>query len=261
MFVPALATLTLLLLLSTAHAADLTVREVSLTLAKSDRQHPADFSGRSLRDLDLSSLDFRGANLAHADLYGTDLSNADLSEANLAGATLDHATITATDFRKADLSGASLYMVAAYSTLDQSPPAEAPTFAGAKLAGAHIIARLSGVAFTGADLSNAVLGTGRDAKLIAATHSDLSGADLTGAELQGANLVGVRLRFVRLTGADLAGTRLDGADLSRADLTNANLAGAELAGSDLDGTIVRGTRGLDSAHGLDHARDRDKLVQ
>jgi len=51
--------------------------------------HPADLSGKSLEDLDLTNLDFKRTNLSRANLFGAKLVAADFSGANLSGAKLD----------------------------------------------------------------------------------------------------------------------------------------------------------------------------
>ena len=161
-----------LLLAAGEHDAHVSLKEVSQALADATPAQPADFAGRDLSYLDLSGLDLARANLAGADLHGADLTDANLSRADLAGADLDHTVVIRTDFSAADLSNASLRGLAAYSTLEVSA-AEAPNFAGAKLSGAHILARLGRANLHGADLSGlvsvgvaaAVYWTGRRVKL------------------------------------------------------------------------------------------------
>src|SRR5260370_1047231 len=96
-----------------ARAADLTVQQISVVLAKASASSPADFSHRDLSYLDLSDLDFKHADLSGANLYGVDLAfadltGADLSHANLAHADLAHADLTGADLTGADLSDADL---------------------------------------------------------------------------------------------------------------------------------------------------------
>jgi len=241
-----------------AEAAGMTVKQVSELLVTASPGHPADLSRADLGFLDLSDLDFKRANLAGANLYGADLSRADLSGADLSGADLDHAVITATNFSNANLSNARLYDIAAYSTLEPSR-AEAPSFAGADLSGAQVLARLTDVDLHGANLTRARLGFARD-QFKTPLRNDLSGCDLSGARLTDADLHDVRLSFAKLVDADLSGANLTGSDLAQADLTGANLAGATLTGADLDEAVLRRVRGLDQARGLDLARNRDKAI-
>ena len=58
-------------------------RDVTAAFFQAKSGSIIDFSGRNLRDLDLSGLDFHAARLAGADLFG-----ADLTSANLAGVAI-----------------------------------------------------------------------------------------------------------------------------------------------------------------------------
>src|SRR5579883_1831076 len=236
-----------------ADAADFTVEQVSEMLASATPERPADLSRADLGFLDLSDLDFKRAKLAGANLYGVDLSRSDLSGADLSGADLDHAVITATNF-----SNANLYDIAAYSRLEPSS-AEAPSFAGADLSGAELLARLTDVDLHGANLSGLRIGFSAGLPRTP-LRNDLSGCNLAGAKLAGADLHEVRLSFSKLEDADLSGANLVGADLTQVDLTGANLAGANLANADLDGAVLRRVRGLEQARGLDLARNRERAV-
>jgi uncharacterized protein YjbI with pentapeptide repeats len=120
----------------------LTAERVRGILASAAPDMPADLSGKSLENLDLSKVDFKRANLSGANLFGAKLDGANLTGANLSGAKLDLAWIMRANFTNADLSNASLLGLVVSSGLENNL-AEAPTFKGAKFAGAHIIARLS----------------------------------------------------------------------------------------------------------------------
>jgi uncharacterized protein YjbI with pentapeptide repeats len=128
--------------ISPAQSADFSAAQVRAIIAVATADKPADLSGKSLENLDLSNLDFRRANLSGANLFGTKLDSADLSGANLSGAKLDLSWIMRANFTSADLSNASLLGLVVSSGLDISL-AEAPIFKGAKFSGARIIARLS----------------------------------------------------------------------------------------------------------------------
>ncbi|MGH8717676.1 MAG: pentapeptide repeat-containing protein, partial [Burkholderiales bacterium] len=56
----------LCLLALPALAADLNPEQVRAALEKATAQQPADFTGKDLSNLDLSQLDFKGANLSKA---------------------------------------------------------------------------------------------------------------------------------------------------------------------------------------------------
>ena len=69
--------------ISPAQSADFSAAQVRAIIAVATADKPADFSGKSLENLDLSNLDFRRANLSGANLFGAKLDSADLSGANL----------------------------------------------------------------------------------------------------------------------------------------------------------------------------------
>ncbi len=82
-------------------AAEMTAAEVKEILANATVDAPADLSGRLLSGLDLSGVDFKGANLNGAVLKGANLAGADLSNTNLdlaimRGANLAGARLSAT---------------------------------------------------------------------------------------------------------------------------------------------------------------------
>src|SRR6266567_2190311 len=135
-----------------AHAADLDADQVRAALAATTPEHPADLSGKSLRNLDLSHFDFSGANLAHADLFGAKLEGANFAGANLSGANLNLAWIIRANFAHADLSHASLVGPVVSMGMEAKPD-EAPLFGEANFSGARIIARLGGDDLHGADFA------------------------------------------------------------------------------------------------------------
>jgi uncharacterized protein YjbI with pentapeptide repeats len=112
----------------------------------------------SLRDTDLSSVNWSGANLSRANLNLADLGEADLSFADLSFADLRETVLYGADLHCADLSKADLN--------------------GANLLYANLSgAVLNGAILNGADLRGSIL-----------YNDDLSGADLSGADLNGAIL-------------------------------------------------------------------------
>src|SRR6516165_9315771 len=88
--------------IGTAQSADLNAEQVGEILAAATPDKPADFSGKSLENLDLSKVDFKRANLSGANLFGAKLDGADLSGTNLVGAKLDLAWIMRANFADAD---------------------------------------------------------------------------------------------------------------------------------------------------------------
>jgi len=251
--------LTQTLAASIAHAADLSLAQITQALVKATPDRPANFAQRDLVDFDLSGLDFKQANLQGANLYGADLTDADLSGTDLSGATLDHTAIIRTKFVGANLSKASLVLPAAFSTLVASP-AEAPSFVGADLSGARILGHFGRGDWHGAILVNAHLEPSAS-RVTTTAWTDLTACNLAGANLSGADLTNAHLAFANLRAAKLTGARLVGADLSRADLEGAELAGADLSGADLDGTVLRHTSGLEAVKGLDTAHNLGRAIR
>src|SRR5215472_6729264 len=232
--------LLLMLAASPCRAADLSAEQVRERLAAATREKPADFSGKSLDNLDLSNLDFKRANLSGADL---------------SRAKLDLAWIMRANFTAADLSNASLFGLVVSSGLDVSPD-EAPIFKAANFSGSRIIARLSRFDLSGANFTEAKMGADMRNQSMGLMRTDLSGANLAGANFTKADLSRAAMRFANLVGADLSGANLSGADLSGANLTGADLTGADATDADLGGAILTNVRGLETVKGLSPTRTR-----
>jgi len=234
--------------MSPALGAELTAQRVHQILAAASPEQPADFSGRSLENLDLSNFDFKGANLSRANLFGAKLVGADFTRANLSGAKLDLAWIMRANFTDANLSNASLLGLVVASDLEYSA-AEAPSFKGANFSGAHVLARLGRFDLRDANFTGARMGADMTNQSMGLMRSDLSGADLAGANFAKADLSRALLRFAKLAGANMAGANLSGADLSGADLTGADLTGANATEADFGDAILTNTRGLATMKG------------
>jgi uncharacterized protein YjbI with pentapeptide repeats len=241
------------LAVSPCQAADLTADQVREMLASATPANPADFSGKSLENLDLGNLDFTRANLSGANLFGAKLVGTNLSGANLSGAKLDLAWIMRANFTNADLSKASLLGLVVSSGLDISP-AEAPVFKGANFSGARVIARLSQFDLSGANFARAKMGADMKNQSMGLMRTDLSGANLSAANFSGADLSRALMRFANLSGANLTDADLSGADLSGADLTGANLTGANGSEADFDGAVLKNVEGLETVRGLSPAK-------
>jgi uncharacterized protein YjbI with pentapeptide repeats len=164
----------------------------SLWIESANKQgSPANLSGASLQEAELSDAELDGANLQNANLsdaklYGAHLRGANLREANLSGAILQEADLSnaptasngeghPTRLEHANLSGAKLFMAnLTYAQLDE-----------ANLSGAHLDeANLSGASLYEADLTGAIL---VDANL---TYAQLYNAKLDNAIFLGAILNG-----------------------------------------------------------------------
>jgi hypothetical protein len=139
--------------------------------------------GRKEHDLDLSSVDLRGAR------FGKGPGEGHFEKANFTGAQLDRA-----ELRQAHLSGANLTR--------------------ANLTGAHLeLANLT-------EATVEVNVEGHHAFSVE-VGANLTGADLTGAHLKFADLTGANLNGANLTEADLTEANLTRAYLEHADLTDA----------------------------------------
>lgn len=237
-------------LAGSAQAAELDADRVRAALAAATPGHPADFSGKSLRNLDLSRFDFAGAGLARADLFGAKLEGADFTGADLSGADLNLAWIIRANFTRADLSHASLVGPVVSMGMEAKPD-EAPRFPGANFSAARVIARLAGDDLRAADFAGARMGADMHNQSMGLMRTDLSGADLSGADFTGADLGHALLRFARMPGAILVRASLIAADFTGADLGGADLTGADATGADFSQVILTGAKGLDTVKGLD----------
>jgi uncharacterized protein YjbI with pentapeptide repeats len=228
--------------------ANVTLDQVKIALAGAKPGHPADLAGKSLRNLDLSGLDFTGADLAHANLFGAKLADANLTGADLSGANLNLSWLIHANFTDANLTGASLVAPVVAQNLD-AQKGEIPIFKGANLTGARVQARFTGGDLRGAKFTGGDVSAHLNNQSMGLMHTEMGSADLAGADFSHANLGHADLSF-----ADLHGARFTGADLTRADLTGADASGADFAGANLDGTEMADTK-LFGATGLAGARN------
>src|SRR5436190_1441548 len=189
---------------------NLTREQVIAALGKASASAPADFYSKNLSGLDLSGIDFKGANLTAAVLNRSNLTGANLSRCNLTVSFAEGANLT-----NADLRGAMMF----------SMQLQGANLKGANLSGARLIgdlrkANLEGSVLTkmdgAADMKNQSMGLMR---------ANIVSANLRGADLSGSDFSRADFSFSDLSGANLAGTRLSGAEFSGTDLRGANLAG------------------------------------
>jgi uncharacterized protein YjbI with pentapeptide repeats len=136
-----------------------------------------------LREVVMTTYDWRGIDMTAAWLTGADLSICDLSGATLAGASLSNSYLSGTDLRGADLNSA--YLKDAF--LNGADLTDASLF-HADLTNAN----LSRADLTGADLIGEDYRTSEDRFL---------GADLTNADLSNANLTGAKVTSEQLAKA------------------------------------------------------------
>jgi uncharacterized protein YjbI with pentapeptide repeats len=217
-------------------------------------------AGRLLRartsPISTSATSTSGRRPLGANLFGTRLVSSNLAGAKLRRANLNGAWVMGANFAGADLSDSSMLSL----VIIGGPVKDKPNFAGANLSGVRMIAELAQADLRGADLSRARLGVDIRNQGMGQMRTDLSGANLSGANLREADLNRALVMFADLKGADLRGANLFRAKLSGADMAGADVAGADFTEADLEGTVLKGTKGLDTAKGMDKATNRDRAV-
>ncbi|WP_315791576.1 pentapeptide repeat-containing protein [Fischerella sp. JS2] len=216
----------------------------------------------ALDKVDLSGINFKGANLSFASLRGSsfrgvgedrrwdtfddwiaDLSGAQFKQADLRDTNLSRVLMVRTDFSRANLKGSNLTNARLVNA----------NLSSAQLMGADVRgAVLENASLTGADLSEAIF---NDADLYAArlgrviaigtqlpfanlSKTDWQAADLSGANLQRADLSNANLSATSLTNANLRSANLTGVNFRNADLSLADLRGANLTEADFQGAIL-----------------------
>jgi uncharacterized protein YjbI with pentapeptide repeats len=200
-------------------------------LAGSGRQElldGADLEGkRFTADLDLDDVSLRDANLSNVDFGGTSLSGVDLREATLRDSDLQGVTLRGANLRDSTLRNANLREV---------------DLRGADLRDADLRdADLQNADLRDADLSDAVL---EDVDLGGATLAGATcvDADFTDIDLAYADLTGVTLRDTDCTGGVFRGADLSGADLEGAVMDRTNLFDTDLRDTRLYGTLLESAR-------------------
>jgi len=210
------------------------------------------FRGANLKDAKFKRAVLQGANLsdsiAHraefdlADLSNSNLSGADLDGCDFSGANLTNAVLTGADIKDASLKGAILSSVDLQSAKLHRSDLTDTTLTDAKLKGAVFERAYLGKAvfeYSGkleANFSDAIM---RGANL---QGQDLSNSVLQRADLSQANLSRARLGGANLQRAYLEHADLSGADLSEANLTDAYLYGADMSDSNMEGAVLTGAR-------------------
>ncbi|RUP08729.1 pentapeptide repeat-containing protein [Hyphomicrobium sp.] len=241
--------------------AEMNARTITTLLFQAKPGATPDFSNKYLVYLDLSELNFKGANLAHSDFYGTDFTGANLKGADLSHTRLDRSVLMRADLSGANLTGATILRPTIYADLSNNT-LDAPRFTGANLTEAHVSAELSGSDFRGADLSRTNFfpfeGRPGEGTLATAYRNVLKYCDFSGARMTDANMERTVLWFAKFSGANLRGVNFRDADLSRADFAGADIAGADFTRADLDGANFVGAIGIAEAKGLEQAINLDR---
>jgi len=244
-----------------APKAEMNARTITTLLFQTKPGVRPDFSNKYLVYLDLSELNFKGANLSHSDFYGTDFTGANLKGADLSHTRLDRSVLMRADLSGANLSGATILRPTIYADLSNNT-LDAPHFSGANLTDVHVQAELSGSDFRGADLSRAnfypLEGRPGEGTLATAYRNILKYCDFSGAHMTDANMERAVLWFAKFTGANLRDVNFRDADLSRADFAGADISGADFTRADLDGANFVGAIGIAEAKGLGQAINLDR---
>jgi uncharacterized protein YjbI with pentapeptide repeats len=175
----------------------------------------ADLTDANLSDCSISCGYFNGAILSRANLSRADVFSADFRFANLKHAALRDIHVTGSDLRIADLPGIAFIKLHLGVT----------TLFGADLTNADI----PGVSFVGSNLNDALL----------------NGANVSNADFAGAQMIQAQLRDANISGARFDRTNLLGADFRGANLSKASLIGTNLSRSNLDGCRVYGVSAWD----------------
>ena len=247
-----------------AKQAEMNARTITSLLFQAKPGARPDFSGKYLVYLDLSELNFKGANLANSDFYGADFTGANLKGVDLSHTRLDRSVLMRADLSGANLTGATILRPTIYADLSNNT-LDAPRFAGANLTDVHVQAELSGSDFRGADLSRAnffpLEGRPGEGTLATAYRNILKYCDFSGARLRNTNMERAVLWFAKFTGADLKGANFKDADLSRADFAGADISGADFTHADLDGANFVGAIGIAEVKGLDQAINLDRALR
>lgn len=201
-----------------------------------------DLQGAYMRWIDFQGANLKLANLPWADLQKANLSDASLQRAMLKEANLRKANLQWADLQEAQLQGANLFQSRLVCA----------NFRGASLRLANLeAADLDKAELSGADLrvANLIQAQLRNADLQQGKlqGANLSKANLTGANLAGVNLQGANLRGANLFGANLQNANLQQANLAEADLTEAKLFEANLQGANLQKTTLPALENMQGA--------------
>lgn len=243
---------------------EINAHAITTLLHKAKAGERPNLSGKFLVYLDLSELNFKGANLARSDFYGTDFTDANLSGVDLSHTRLDRAVLIRTNLSGANLTGATIYRPTIYSDLS-TKTSDAPHFSGANLTNVHVQAELSGADFRGADLTNAdffPLERRPGEGTMSTTYTNiLKYCDFAGARLHGARMQRTVMWFAKFTGADLTGADFTDADLSSADFAGADISGAVFTRANLEGARFVGAKGFEEAIGLDQSINLDRAFR
>ncbi len=236
----------------------LSTREVTAAFFSASSGTRVTYTRRTLRDLDLSGIDFHQAVLTGSDLFGADLTGANLKGVDLSDGNLNRTIVIRADFSGANLRNATFMRPSVFSSLDYDS-AESPKFAGADMRLIRMTSHMVGADFRGANLTGAHMGPHEPrADLSSMPASILKSCDFSGATLVDVDLSRAVLTFSRFVGADMRGASLVLADMTRVDLSGADLTGADLTDANLDEANMAGVKGFDTVRGRETIRNLDR---
>lgn len=220
--------------------SELTRQELLDILSGAESDNPVDLSSKRLSGLDLSNVDFKGANLRWARLNNTNLTGA-----NLRNAILDSAWMIDANLESADLRGASL----------ASTQMRRANLRNANLSGARIVANLQRADLRDANLNGANMGADMKNQSMGLMRTVVRMAQLDGADLRNVNALRMDAEFASMRDALLDNANFRGTKLTGADLTGASVAGLDLSGSDVSGAYLVSLCGEEKIIGLDEAKN------
>lgn len=225
--------------------AEMSREQLEALLADASRDRPVDLTKRRFSGLDLSGIDFKGADLRWSRFNYADLEGADLSDTRL----------DLTWFYKADLDGADLSRSHLFSAQLQHASLENADIRDARVVANFQNANLAGASFRDSDLAADMKNQSMGLMTTVFTSANLSGADLSRVKASRVNAEFADFSAASLTGADFSDAKLGGARFSGADVGGLRLTGADLDSADLTGLVnADGIVGLNDAVNRTRAR-------
>lgn len=206
-----------------------------------DSELVADFSGKYMREQDLSHCNFTNGNFKGADLRGANLSNSVFVGADLEGADLTRCNLTDADFTGANLKNAKLVRSFLIGTNFTDANLSHVDFLSAKFFAYKVDSnrvRYAKVAkLDGADLSFSSFRDTLFGEEITMSNAQLEGADFTEVDLRWVNFEKANLKGVRFNKTNLTDANLEWADATKADFTGAKTEFMQCVATNLTSAI------------------------
>lgn len=201
----------------------------------------ADFSGRYLREQDLSESDFTGISFKGADLRGANLANSIFKDADFEGADLTRCNLRNSDFTGANLEKAILKRSNLCGANFTDANMASVDFLSAKLFDYKVngngIRYVTKANFTGTILRYASFLDTLFADVISMAEANLEGADFTGADLRWVDFERANLKHARFNKTDLTDANLEWSDATNANFTGAKTEFMHCTATNLSGAI------------------------